>query len=100
MRAWKHCNCWSLSCDGVETLQPVCSLGGTGPLRNVVCYEGKSNAHKRRAFHSLTIESKNAWKIILDPVSQYQALNSASQSLHNMYEFFDEAGPKHLAKSF
>jgi hypothetical protein len=71
-----------------------------GPLRNVVCYEGKSNAHKRRAFHFFMIESKNTWKTILDPVSQYQALNSASQSLHNMYEFFNEAGPEHLAGFF
>ena len=71
-----------------------------GPLRNVICYEGKANAHKRRAFHFFMIESKNTYKTILDPGSQYQVLNSASQSLHNMYEFFNEAGPKHLARFF
>lgn len=71
-----------------------------GPLRNVICYEGKARAHKRRAFHFFIIESKNKYRTILDPGSQYQVLNSASQSLHNMYEFFNEAGPKHLAKFF
>lgn len=69
-------------------------------LRNVVCYEGIAEAHQFRAFHFFMIEAKNTYKSILDPVSQYQVLNSASQSLHNMYEFFNEAGPEHLAKFF
>ncbi|KAG8159425.1 hypothetical protein KVR01_011086 [Diaporthe batatas] len=70
------------------------------PLQNIMCYEGKANAQQLRAFHFFMIESKNSWKTLLEPVSQYQALNGASQSLHNMYEFFNEAGPKHLAKFF
>lgn len=70
------------------------------PLRNVICYEGKAKAHQKRAFHFFMIESKNTYKSILDPGSQYQILNSASQSLHNMFEFFNEAGPEHLAKFF
>ena len=69
-------------------------------LRNVVCYEGIGTAHKQRAFHFLMIEAKNTYKSTLDPVSKYQVLNSASQSLHNMYEFFNEAGPRHLANFF
>lgn len=69
-------------------------------LRNVVCYEGIAEAHQFRAFHFFMIEAKNTYKSILDPVSQYQVLNSASQSLHNMYEFFNEAGPEHLASFF
>lgn len=70
------------------------------PLRNVICYEGKAKAHQKRAFHFFMIESKNTYKSILDPGSQYQILNSASQSLHNMYEFFNEAGPEHLTRFF
>lgn len=70
------------------------------PLQNIMCYEGKANAQQLRAFHFFMIESKNSWKTFLEPGSQYQVLNSASQSLHNMYEFFNEAGPKHLAKFF
>lgn len=70
------------------------------PLWTLVCYEGETNAHQLRAFHFLIIESKNAYKSVFDPGSLYQVLNSASQSLHNMYEFFNEAGPKHLKKFF
>lgn len=69
-------------------------------LRNVICYEGKTMAQQQRAFHFFMIESKNTYKTILDPVSKYQVLNSASQSLHDLYEFFNEAGPEHLAKFF
>lgn len=70
------------------------------PLWTLVCYEGETNAHQLRAFHFLIIESKNAHKSVFDPGSLCQVLNSASQSLHNMYEFFNEAGPKHLTRFF
>lgn len=70
------------------------------PLWTLACYEGNADEHQLRAFHFFMIESKSSYKTILDPGSQYQALNSASQSLHNMYEFFNEAGPKHLTKFF
>ena len=35
-----------------------------------------------------------------DLTALYQSLNNASQALHNMFEFFNDAGPQHAAKFF
>ncbi|KAJ0122265.1 hypothetical protein J7T55_002777 [Diaporthe amygdali] len=78
--------------DHYETLPPT--------VRQLVCYEGLKAAQQLRAFHFFAIEAKNTYKSLRDPVSQFQVLNTASQSLHNMYEFFNEAGPEHLANFF
>lgn len=64
-------------------------------LKEVVCYEG-DKTNRSRIFHFMTIEGKNACKNIHDPIAALQNLNSASQSLHNMYEFFREAGGNHV----
>ena len=45
-----------------------------------------------RAFPFFTIEAKKAFTSPDDPAALNQSLNNASQALHNMYEFFKEAG--------
>lgn len=65
-------------------------------LRDMVCYEGQATGKEVRVFHFLTIETKNSFKTPDDETGLAQSLNNASQSLHNMYEFFREAGDKHV----
>lgn len=65
-------------------------------LRNMVCYEGNETISQSRIFHFMAIESKSSLKNINDPTGILQNLNSASQSLHNMYEFFREAGEEYV----
>lgn len=62
-------------------------------IRRIMVYEGsKSNETRtQRAFPFLMIEAKNADKTSDDKDGQFQGLNSASQSLHCLYEFFNEA---------
>lgn len=70
-------------------------------LRETVCYEGQAKTKKEaRVFHFLTIESKNSYKSPDDEGAVGQSLNNASQSLHNMYEFFREAGEEHVQTFF
>lgn len=69
-------------------------------LRKVVCYEGINSPQNIRAFHFFIIEAKNKFTTTDDPVALAQVLNTATQSLHNLYEFFNEAGPKHLEEFF
>lgn len=47
---------------------------------------------RERAFPFFTIEAKKAFISPDDPAALNQSLNNASQALHNMYEFFREAG--------
>jgi hypothetical protein len=53
-----------------------------------------------RIFHFCTIEAKNSRLSPDDPVARNQCLNNASQSLHNMYEFFKDAGEDHENEFF
>lgn len=69
-------------------------------LRATVCYEGQGLGKENRVFHFLTIESKNTFKTCDDEVGVGQSLNNATQSLHNMYEFFREAGEEHVQTFF
>lgn len=69
-------------------------------MRELVCYEGQATGKELRVFHFLTIESKNSFKPPDDEVGLCQSLNNASQSLHNMYEFFREAGDEHVQTFF
>ena len=45
-----------------------------------------------RAFPFFTMEAKKAFTSLDDPAALNQSLNNASKALHNMYEFFREAG--------
>ncbi|KUI61524.1 hypothetical protein VP1G_08702 [Cytospora mali] len=65
-------------------------------LREMVCYEGEATGKEGRVFHFLMIESKNTYKTLDDEVGLCQSLNNASQSLHNLYEFFREAGDEYV----
>ncbi|KAI0907608.1 hypothetical protein F4823DRAFT_602427 [Ustulina deusta] len=64
--------------------------------RDIVCYEGRGKTKTARAFHFMTIEGKQSYKTADDNVGLSQCLNNASQSLHNLYEFFKEAGEEHV----
>lgn len=67
-------------------------------MQEVACYE--DNEDKSRVFHFLTIEAKSKVKGCLDKKGLLQSLNNSSQSLHNMYELFREAGDKHVKTFF
>ncbi|KAJ8127093.1 hypothetical protein O1611_g6544 [Lasiodiplodia mahajangana] len=56
--------------------------------REIMMYEAQDSLGRRRAFHFLMIETG---KTIRDTDSLNQNFNSASQSLHCLYEFFNEA---------
>ena len=60
----------------------------------LACFEN-SDAGASRIFHFLTVEAKKAIIKITEPKALYQSLNNASQALHNMFEFFRDAGPQH-----
>ena len=61
---------------------------------DLMCFENQTSG-KSRIFHFLTVEAKNSAKSLEDPRALYQSLNNASQALHNIYEFFNDAGAKH-----
>ncbi|KAI9873676.1 MAG: hypothetical protein M1830_010728 [Pleopsidium flavum] len=60
----------------------------------LACYEHAVDATER-LFHFFTIEAKKARISADDDVGKRQSLNNASQALHNMFEFFRDAGPQH-----
>lgn len=60
----------------------------------LACFEN-SDADDSRIFHFLTVEAKKAILKIEEPKALHQSLNNASQALHNMFEFFRDAGPQH-----
>ena len=68
--------------------------------RNLACYEGIDEIKGTRIFHFFTIEAKKANTGTGDTVGRRQCLNNASQALHNMFEFFRDAGPSHEEKFF
>ena len=61
------------------------------PTRALACFENM-NSGASRIFHFLTVEAKKAMADIDADKAKYQSLNNASQALHNMYEFFSDAG--------
>jgi hypothetical protein len=69
-------------------------------IKCLACYENTTDAGKTRVFHFFAIEAKKATISIEDNVGKHQRLNNASQALHNMYEFFKDAGPSHEDKFF
>ncbi|KAH8163467.1 hypothetical protein CIB48_g4779 [Xylaria polymorpha] len=65
-------------------------------LRNIICYEGRWVTKTTRAFHFMTVEGTSSNETAEEEVAFAQCLNNASQSLHNLYEFFREAGEEHV----
>ena len=57
----------------------------------LVCYEGEGPPFDKRAFGFFVVEGKKSRLSPDDRVALYQALNDASQALHNMFEFFRQA---------
>ena len=63
--------------------------------RLLACYENMVNIWTPKVFHFFAIEAKKGGAASDDTVGKRQSLNNASQALHNMYEFFRDAGPQH-----
>lgn len=68
--------------------------------KRLACYENVDETRETRTFHFFTIEAKKAQMSADDTVGKRQSLNNASQSLHNMFEFFRDAGQQHEEKFF
>ena len=64
------------------------------PTKGLACFEN-SSSNASRIFHFLAVEAKRAMLDLDSPQALYQCLNNASQALHNMFEFFRDAGPEH-----
>jgi hypothetical protein len=63
--------------------------------KRLACYENAGEIAETRVFHFFTIEAKKALRSADDTVGKRQGLNNASQALHNMFEFFRDAGQQH-----
>ncbi len=68
--------------------------------QRLACYEKPDIHGESRAFHFFTIEGKSSRTSPNDITAKYRSLNNASQALHNMFEFFQDAGPGHREKFF
>ena len=68
--------------------------------KRLACYENMTEPGMDRVFHFCTIEAKKSFLSPDDSVGKRQSLNNASQSLHNMFEFFRDAGPEHEVNFF
>ncbi|MCJ1471641.1 hypothetical protein MMC13_000281 [Lambiella insularis] len=64
------------------------------PTKGLACFEN-SSSNASRVFHFLAVEAKKAMLDLDSPQALHQCLNNASQALHNMFEFFHDAGPEH-----
>lgn len=64
------------------------------PTKGLACFEN-SSSNASRVFHFLVVEAKKAMLDLDSPQVLHQCLNSASQALHNLFEFFRDAGPEH-----
>ena len=62
--------------------------------KGLACFENRFE-NASRVFHFLAIEAKKAMLDLDSPQALHQCLNDASQALHNMFEFFRDAGPEH-----
>ncbi len=68
--------------------------------RRLACAEKEGMQGETRVFHFFTIEAKKASTSTGSHVGQLQSLNNASQALHNMFEFFQDAGKSHQKAFF
>ncbi|KAL9627046.1 MAG: hypothetical protein Q9164_007722 [Protoblastenia rupestris] len=63
--------------------------------QRLACYERPDLVGRYKAFYFFTIEGKKSQTSTDDNTAMVQSLNNASQALHNMFEFFQDAGPYH-----
>lgn len=63
--------------------------------RRLACYENPDHDGRDKAFHFFTIETTRWMPPNTPDRAKYRNLNNASQALHNMFEFFQDAGPQH-----
>ncbi len=63
--------------------------------RRLACFENQRVTGRTRVFHFFTIEAKKGMCSADDTDAKGQSLNNASQALHNMFEFFRDAGSNH-----
>ena len=68
--------------------------------QRLACCENPGIRWGTRIFPFFTIEAKKAETSSGDTVGKLQSLNNASQALHNMFEFFRDAGLQHENKFF
>lgn len=68
--------------------------------QKLACCENQGVRWGARIFPFFTIEAKKAETSVGDTVGKLQSLNNASQALHNMFEFFRDAGLQHENKFF
>ena len=68
--------------------------------QQLACYEKLPVIGSERVFRFCTIEAKKSFLSPDGIVARNQSLNNASQSLHNMFEFFQDAGDDHKEKFF
>ncbi|KAL9114389.1 MAG: hypothetical protein Q9227_001470 [Pyrenula ochraceoflavens] len=59
--------------------------------KRLACFENTTAFGQQRIFHFFTIEAKKANTSSDDVKGKLQSLNSASQALHNMFEFLRDA---------
>ncbi|KAL9616360.1 MAG: hypothetical protein Q9160_008754 [Pyrenula sp. 1 TL-2023] len=58
----------------------------------LACFENMTEFGQKRIFPFFTVEAKRANTSSDDIKGKHQSLNNASQALHNMFEFFRDAG--------
>lgn len=68
--------------------------------QRLACYEDLYGSGESKAFPFFTLRAKRSQTVTTDSTALYQSLNNASQALHNMFEFFNDAGPQHTAQFF
>ncbi|KAL9615860.1 MAG: hypothetical protein Q9160_009203 [Pyrenula sp. 1 TL-2023] len=61
----------------------------------LACFENITESSQERIFPFFTIEAKRANTSSDNIKGKNQSLNNASQALHNMFEFFRDAGSEH-----
>ena len=62
--------------------------------QGLACFENITS-NRSRIFHFLAVEAKRAMFDLDSSPALHQCLNNASQALHNMFEFFRDAGREH-----
>ena len=68
--------------------------------QRLACYENPDYGGSDKAFHFFTIETARWTHPDTITTAEYRNLNNASQALHNMFQFFQDAGPHHKEKIF
>ena len=75
-----------------KVLSQICRRGLSQAMLKMIMVGGRSIPQCKRSFPFLILEAKNGATSHSRETALAQCLNTASQALHNMYEFFREAG--------